>query len=104
MWVEIGKVVFKEADQNDIELLESATAAMRAALQKLVEVKANVFSQLSMFDIQVMLNGEQQCPNSNVRVNLVRILGNLALVFTTTETTNCKELVKVHRENVPIPF
>ncbi|XP_046602847.1 HEAT repeat-containing protein 3 [Neodiprion virginianus] len=94
MWVEIGNVVFKEADQNDIALLESATAAMRAALQKLVEVRANVFSQLSMFDIQVMLNGEQQCPNPNVRVNLVRIVGNLALVFTNTNTANCRELVK----------
>ncbi|XP_012263420.2 HEAT repeat-containing protein 3 [Athalia rosae] len=98
MWVEIGKVVFKEANPNDIELLESATAAMRAALQKLVEIHADVFSQLKMIDVHVMLNGEQQCSNPNVRVNLVRILGNLALAFTSTDTANGRELVKLLSE------
>ncbi|KMQ92792.1 heat repeat-containing protein 3-like protein [Lasius niger] len=36
-WLEIGTVVFKDVTSNDIELLEAATAAMRAILQQLAE-------------------------------------------------------------------
>ena len=35
MWNNIGTVVFKDANPTDTELLESATAAMRAALERL---------------------------------------------------------------------
>lgn len=94
LWTEIGKVVFTDADPNDIELLESATSAMRAALQKLAEVKANVFQQLSVADLQPMLNGERQCPNPNVRANLLRTLGNLALILMNGEVLQSQELIK----------
>lgn len=94
IWCQIGTVVFKEADVNDIELLESTTAALRATLQKLTEVQAKTFSKLTPSDIQPMLNGERQCPNANVRVNLTRILGNLALIIANDDNSNKYELMK----------
>ncbi|XP_076755593.1 HEAT repeat-containing protein 3 [Xylocopa sonorina] len=94
MWMEMGKVVFKDAKSNDIELLESATAAMRADIQKLSEVKANIFSRLTLVDILPMLNGERQCSNANVQVNLIRMLGNLALILTNNDTPEARELIK----------
>ncbi|XP_051173186.1 HEAT repeat-containing protein 3 [Leptopilina boulardi] len=94
LWSEIGKVVFTDADPNDIDLLESATSAMRAALQKLAEVKANVFQQLSVVDLQPMCNGERQCSNANVRANLLRILGNLALILLNVQNPQSLELIK----------
>ncbi|KAK2577271.1 hypothetical protein KPH14_003408 [Odynerus spinipes] len=94
IWCQIGTVVFKEANMNDIELLESATAAMRATLQKLTEVQAKPFSKLTLSDIQPMLNGERQCSNANIRVNLIRILGNLALIIANDDNLNKHELMK----------
>ncbi|KZC11750.1 HEAT repeat-containing protein 3 [Dufourea novaeangliae] len=94
MWVNIGTVVFKDANPNDTELLESATAAMRAILQKLSEVKPNVFNQLTLTDLQPMLNGERQCTNANVRANLLRILGNFALILINNNVPQTHELVK----------
>ncbi|XP_015593716.1 HEAT repeat-containing protein 3 [Cephus cinctus] len=94
MWLEIGTLVFKTVDPNDIELLESATSAMRAALQKLVEARATNFKQLTLADIQPMLNGERQCSNANVKVNLIRIVGNLALILSESEAPESRELVK----------
>ncbi|XP_017759343.1 PREDICTED: HEAT repeat-containing protein 3 [Eufriesea mexicana] len=94
MWIDIGTVVFKDTSPDDIELLESATAAMRAAIQKLSEGKVNIFEQLTLADVQPMLNGERQCPNTNVRVNLIRILGNLALILMNHGTSRAHEIIK----------
>ncbi|KAF7411193.1 hypothetical protein HZH66_000089 [Vespula vulgaris] len=93
-WCEIGTIVFKDADMNDIELLESATAALRAILQKLTEVQANTFSKLTVADIQPMLNGERHCPNANIRANLIRILGNLALIIFNNDNLHKHDLMK----------
>lgn len=95
MWLSIGTVVFKDAKPNDTELLESATAAMRAILQRLSEVKPNIFNQLTLVDLQPMLNGERQCTNANIRANLIRILGNIALILRSNNTPEVNELVKV---------
>lgn len=95
MWIDIGTVVFKETSPDDIDLLESATAAMRAATQKLSEGTVNVFERLTLADVQPMLNGERQCPNTNVRVNLIRILGNLALILMNNNTSGAHEIIKV---------
>ncbi|XP_003708346.1 HEAT repeat-containing protein 3 [Megachile rotundata] len=94
MWCNIGTVVFKDANPDDTELLESATAAMRAALEKLSEAEVNVFNQLTLNDIHPMLNGERQCKDPNIRVNLLRILGNLATVLTRNNVTESSELIK----------
>lgn len=95
MWTEIGTIVFKDTSANDIELLESATAAMRAAIQKLSEEKVNIFNRLTLADVQPMLNREQQCLNANIQVNLIRILGNLALILRNNDTSEAHEIIKV---------
>lgn len=95
MWMDIGTVVFKDTSPNDIELLESATAAMRAAIQRLSKEKANIFSMLTLADVQPMINGERQCPNMNVRVNLIRTLGTLALILMNNDIPEAHELIKV---------
>lgn len=95
MWMDIGTTVFKDTNPNDIDLLESATAAMRAAIQRLSEEKTNIFNQLTLADIQPILNGERQCSNTNVRVNLIRILGTLTLILMNNITPEVHELIKV---------
>ncbi|XP_043279904.1 HEAT repeat-containing protein 3 isoform X2 [Venturia canescens] len=81
LWLQIGTIVFHDCEANDIELLESATAAMRAVVQKLAELRANTFEKLTIADIEPMLNGERHCTNPNIRVNLIRMLGNVALII-----------------------
>ncbi|XP_067004032.2 HEAT repeat-containing protein 3 [Anabrus simplex] len=84
MWVSIGNLVFKQANPSDTELLEAATAAMRAALEKLAKVKSDLFGQLQESDIQLLFNGEQQCSDANVRANLIRIVGTLGMIMATS--------------------
>lgn len=100
MWNNIGTLVFKDANPTDTELLESATAAMRAALERLSEAEINVFNRLTLTDIQPMLNRERQCQDPNVRVNLLRILGNLALLLMKNNTSDASELIKVRFANL----
>lgn len=93
--MEIGTVVFKDVTSNDIELLEAATAAMRAILQQLAEVRANVFKQLTVDDFQPMLNGIRQCSNASVRVNLIRMLCNLVQILMNNKNSENHEMIKV---------
>lgn len=94
-WLEIGTAVFKDVTSNDIELLEAATAAMRAILQQLAEVRANVFKQLTVDDVQPMLNGARQCSNVSVRVNLIRMLCNLVQILMNNKKSEDHEMIKV---------
>ncbi|XP_070162581.1 HEAT repeat-containing protein 3 [Polyergus mexicanus] len=93
-WLEIGTAVFKDVTSNDIELLEAATAAMRAILQQLAEVRANVFKQLIVDDVQPMLNGTRQCSNASVRVNLIRMLCNLIQILMNNKNSEDHEMIK----------
>ncbi|XP_050451278.1 HEAT repeat-containing protein 3 [Cataglyphis hispanica] len=93
-WLEIGTVIFKDVTSNDIELLEAATAAMRAILQQLAEVRANVFKQLTIDDVQPMLNGARQCSNVSVRVNLIRMLCNLVQILMNNKNSEDHEMIK----------
>lgn len=94
-WLEIGTAVFKDVTSNDTELLEAATAAMRAILQQLAEVRANVFKQLTVDDVQPMLNGTRQCSNASVRVNLIRMLCNLIQILMNNKNSEDHEMIKV---------
>lgn len=58
MWIDAGKLVFKQSSQN-LTLLESATAVMRAALDK-IKFRENgntsrhdLFKELALSDIEV---------------------------------------------------
>lgn len=93
-WLEIGTIAFKDVTSTNIELLEAATAAMRAILQQLTEIRANVFKQLTIDDFQPMLNGVRQCSNASVRVNLIRMLCNLVQILMNNKNSKDHEIIK----------
>lgn len=102
--MEIGSIVFKDVVSDNIELLEAATAAMRAILQRLVEVRAdcNFCKQLTFNDVRPMLNGARQCSNANVRVNLIRMLCNLVQIMINNEILENCEMIKVNVTSIKI--
>lgn len=75
MWLETTKLVFQKTKSDDLPLLEAATSVMRAAVLRLAQAKATQFSSLSADDLQILLKGESQCKDPNVRANLIRIVG-----------------------------
>lgn len=98
-WMEIAaefKHVIKKDAYKRVELAEASTAAMRAILQRLVEIRANVFGsyQLTCDVIQPMLNDVHQCVSTNVRVNMIRILCNLVQMLNNKDSKNY-ETIKV---------
>lgn len=95
IWTETGKLVFNEIDPKNTELLDAATSTMRSALQKINESQTNPFQQLTLADIQPMLNGERQSPSPNVRANLINILGSLSLILVKSDLIHTGDLVKV---------
>lgn len=99
-WLEIGTIAFKDVTSTNIELLEAATAAMRAILQQLTEIRANVFKQLTIDDFQPMLNGVRQCSNASVRVNLIRMLCNLVQILMNNKNSKDHEIIKVIRKAI----
>lgn len=95
---EIGKILLQDASpyknpSNFVELLEAATSAMRAITDRLAEMGTNVLKNLTVADIQPILNNKFQFSNVNLRVNLIRILGNMAL--TNNENPEKYEAIKV---------
>lgn len=58
IWVEAGKLVFKQSSEN-LELLESATAVMRTTLNRITSLnnikssESSLFSDLALSDIEV---------------------------------------------------
>ncbi|PZC79107.1 hypothetical protein B5X24_HaOG216796 [Helicoverpa armigera] len=86
IWVDTGKLVFKQ-DADNLNLLESATAVMRAALDK-IKFRENgntndcsLFSDLALSDIEIMLTGVKECLVPEIRSNLIRMIGILALLL-----------------------
>lgn len=59
IWVEAGKMVFEQNTEN-FDLLEAATAVMRAALDKIklkingIYPEKNLFQELALSDIEVL--------------------------------------------------
>ncbi|KAL0851138.1 hypothetical protein ABMA28_007003 [Loxostege sticticalis] len=86
IWVDAGKLVFQQNAEN-VNLLESATAVMRASLDK-IKVKengdingCNLFSDMALTDIEMMLTGIKECQVPEIRANLIRMIGILALLL-----------------------
>ncbi|XP_063395183.1 HEAT repeat-containing protein 3 [Cydia fagiglandana] len=87
LWVEAGKMVFKQ--NSDAFLLESATAVMRASLDKIkLRESGNtdnvLFSDLAVSDLEMMLTGIRECTAPEIRSNLIRMIGLLALLLVNT--------------------
>lgn len=90
---EIGADVFKE-EKNNEELIEAASAAMRAILERLVEVETDVL-HLTYKDIEPAVNGLSQCHNTNVRVNLIRILSDMIRIAIKGKEPEKYKMIKV---------
>ena len=61
-------------------MIESATAAMRATTQKLIDAKCHQpFNTLCQSDVQKMAHFGASNPEANIRINLVQIMGNIAV-------------------------
>lgn len=86
IWVDTGKLAFKQDPENE-NLAESATAVMRAALDKIKfrdsgnSNDCNLFSDLALSDIELMLTGIKECQVPEIRSNLIRMVGILALLL-----------------------
>ena len=86
IWVDTGKLVFKQ-DTENFNLSESATAVMRAALDKIKfhqngnSNDSSLFSDLALSDIEIMLTGVRECLVPEIRSNLIRMVGILALLL-----------------------
>ncbi|RVE48529.1 hypothetical protein evm_006840 [Chilo suppressalis] len=95
IWIDAGKLTFKQNAEN-LNLLESATAVMRAALDK-IKLKengnvneCNLFNNMALSDIEMMLTGIKECQSPEIRSNLIRMIGILALLLVNnlTEVTS----------------
>lgn len=59
IWVDAGKLVFQQNSENNLNLLESATAVMRASLDKIKFKEngnvneCNLFTDMALSDIEV---------------------------------------------------
>ncbi|KAK3913982.1 HEAT repeat-containing protein 3 [Frankliniella fusca] len=86
MWLETTKLVFQKTKADDLSLLEAATSVMRAAVLRLAQAKATQFSSLNADDLQILLKGESQCKDPNVRANLIRIVGCIGQMLAPTSS------------------
>ncbi|CAG4978619.1 unnamed protein product [Parnassius apollo] len=113
IWVVAGKLVFKQNTDN-LYILESATAVMRAALDKIKfrengkSGQCDLFRDLSLSDIEMMITGIKECQVPEIRSNLIRMIGILALLLVnklneTSSNVICAItefiLEQAHREN-----
>ncbi|XP_014616972.1 PREDICTED: HEAT repeat-containing protein 3 isoform X1 [Polistes canadensis] len=100
IWCQIGKFVFGNGEnegcelESNFELLDSAIAVMRACLQKLAKAQTNYFSNLTVDDISLMFNYDELFLNRNIGVNIIRMLGHLALIIAQTDNQHKYDLLK----------
>ncbi|XP_043496613.1 HEAT repeat-containing protein 3 [Polistes fuscatus] len=100
IWCQIGKFVFGKGEnegfvlESNFELLDSAIAVMRACLQKLAKAETKYFSNLTVDDVAVMFNYNELFLNTNIGVNVIRMIGHLALIIAQTDNQHKYDLLK----------
>ncbi|CAG2068041.1 unnamed protein product, partial [Timema podura] len=83
-------------ESSEREFLESATAALRATLQRLSQARVPCTRDLTQEDLQLMFKSEQRCSDANVRANLIRSVGSLGLILVnSTDMTTAHAMIKV---------
>lgn len=78
VWLDLGQQIFQI--QQDYESLEASTSLMRATLEHLKK-SPDLFQQVSESDLQLILDGIQNCDKSEVRANWLRMLGTLGCLL-----------------------
>nr|CAD7460029.1 unnamed protein product [Timema tahoe] len=95
LWINIGTLVFRQIESSEREFLESATAALRATLQRLSQARVPCTRDLTQEDLQLMFKSEQRCSDANVRANLIRSVGSLGLILVnSTDMTTAHAMIK----------
>ncbi|XP_063238676.1 HEAT repeat-containing protein 3 [Bacillus rossius redtenbacheri] len=94
MWTSIASLIITHRDVDD-SVLEAASAALRAVLQRLGELgAASYFSQLAESDLTMLFERQQHCKDANVRANLIRSVGILGSILVSAQTPASHQLVK----------
>lgn len=75
VWLDLGQQVF-QGQQKDQLIIEAITSLMRSALEHL-KLSSKHFQQMTENDLQLMLNGIENCTISEIRSNWLRMLGIL---------------------------
>ncbi|CAD7086432.1 unnamed protein product [Hermetia illucens] len=78
VWLDLGQQVFQ--GPNDIVILEPATSLMRASLEHLKH-SPELFKQMTLSDLELILNGLQNCSEAEIRANWLRMLGILGCLL-----------------------
>lgn len=77
VWLDLGQQVFHSQDPA---IIEASTALMRAALEHL-RSSPNLFSQITLSDLEIMLKGAELCSEPEIRANWLRMLGVLGCLL-----------------------
>lgn len=86
IWTGLGKTCCGDENQ-DVEFLEAASSAMRSSTAKLcADAAASRFLNVSPSDLEKIV-ALYESPESSVRINLVNIIGDLAILASKSPTT-----------------
>lgn len=78
VWLDLGQQVFQTS--QDFETIEASTSLMRATLDHLKESR-ELFEQVSESDLLLILKGVEECKNSEIKANWLRMLGTLGCLL-----------------------
>lgn len=74
VWLDLGQQIFQI--QQDFETIEASTCLMRATLTHLKK-SPELFNQVTESDLQLILDGVNNCQHTEIRANWMRMLGTL---------------------------
>lgn len=78
VWLDLGQQLFQNS--QDSAIVEATTALMRAALEHL-RSSPNLFSKITLNDLEMMLKGAELCSEPEIRANWLRMLGVLGCLL-----------------------
>lgn len=78
VWLDLGQQVFQTS--QDFETIEASTSLMRATLEHL-KGSRELFEQVSESDLLLILKGVEECKNSEIKANWLRMLGTLGCLL-----------------------
>ena len=78
VWLDLGQQIFQT--EQDFDTIEAATSLMRATLEHLKK-SPDLFKQWTENDLQLILNGVENCQNTEIKANWLRMLGTLGCLL-----------------------
>lgn len=84
-WVNLGSKIFQNSC-TESGLLEAATGAMRAIMDRLSQDKCEKLAAITQEDLKVIFDAGVTCEIASVRANLARMVGTLGCLIITQNT------------------